>query len=81
MADDNDQTPATFRDAVMGKLLSRNYHLALIVIAVSAPALWWKKISGGEWVTISTVVLGMFRAGDAFVNWVNNKRGDKDGSS
>lgn len=63
-------------DSVIAKYLSRNYHLVLLVICVSAVAMFKHLMSGGEWVAVSTAVVTAFRAGDAMVEWLH-KRDDK----
>jgi uncharacterized membrane protein YjjP (DUF1212 family) len=61
---------------LLAKYLSRNYHLVLLVIGISAVALFQKLISGGEWATIATATIAAFRAGDAVVEWIH-KQGER----
>jgi uncharacterized membrane protein YjjP (DUF1212 family) len=60
-------------DNVFAKYLSRNYHLVLLVIGISAVALFYKLISGGEWVAIASACVAAFRAGDAVVEWLHTR--------
>ena len=60
-------------DGLLAKFLSRNYHMAMFVLVVSAVALFSHLVSGGEWVAVSTGVVTAFRAGDAVVNWLQTR--------
>jgi hypothetical protein len=60
-------------DGLLTKYLSRNYHLAVLVIGVSAFGLFRHLVSGGEWASIALGVITAFRAGDAMVNWLQTR--------
>jgi uncharacterized membrane protein YjjP (DUF1212 family) len=60
-------------DSLVAKYLSRNFHLVLLVIGISAVALFSRLITGGEWVAVSGACITAFRAGDAMVEWLHSR--------
>ena len=45
----------------MGKFKSRKFQLTLLVLILSSIFLTVSKLTGGEWITITTLVLGMYK--------------------
>ena len=48
----------------MSKLSSRSFWLAAVIVIATAWFVHVDKVSGGQWVTLSTVVLGLWQVGD-----------------
>ena len=65
-------------DSILAKYLSRNYHLVLLVIGVSALGLFYRLISGGEWVAVASACVAAFRIGDAVVEWIHKQNPPKE---
>ena len=57
----------------LSKYFSRNYHLVLLVISISAVALFHHLITGVEWASIATACVTAFRAGDAMVEYLHKR--------
>jgi hypothetical protein len=57
------------------KYLSRNWLLALLFgLTGCAVFAFTTKLTGGEFVNLAIGLTGIFRAGDAAVNWIQVKR-------
>lgn len=63
----------------MAKFLSRKFLLALIfTITGCAVFALTNKLSGGEWITLVGIIMGVFTAGDAAVNLIHRDKPDPD---
>lgn len=63
---------------LVDKLLSRNYHLALIAECGGLVAMFCRLLTGAQFVTLSLGIVTMFRAGDAVVNWIHRDSKEPD---
>ena len=63
-------------NVIIEKLLSRNYHLAILAMTGAFIGMYMKVLTGAEYVTLCVSVVGMFRAGDAVVNWIHAGKDD-----
>jgi hypothetical protein len=63
-------------DVFIEKFLGRNFHLAILVIALSYTLCLWGHMTGGEFAGVATAVFTAFRAGDAAVNWIRKDKPD-----
>jgi hypothetical protein len=61
-------------EGVVAKLLSRNYHLALLALIAGIVAMFENILSGPQYVSLALGIVTSFRAGDAIVNWINAKK-------
>lgn len=55
----------------MTKFKSRKFGLTIIALSLASIFLYFGKIGGGEWVTITTLALGMYKT----ANVMENKNG------
>jgi len=46
------------------KFRSRKFMFATTILALASLFLWLDKIGGGEWVTICTLIMGIYAAGN-----------------
>ncbi len=63
----------------MQKFLSRKFLLALIFTITGCSVFaFTTKLSGGEWITLVGIIMGVFTAGDAAVNLIHRNKPDPD---
>ena len=46
----------------MNKFKSRKFGLTILILTLASLFLYIDKLTGGEWITICTLVLGMYKA-------------------
>lgn len=51
----------------------RKYKAFWAVFLMSSAALFWDKLSGAEFVQLTTFVFGLYMAGNGFVHWANKE--------
>lgn len=63
----------------MQKFLSRKFLLALIFTVTGCTVFaFTSKLSGGEWITLVGIIMGVFTAGDAAVNLIHRDKSNPD---
>ena len=63
----------------MSKFFSRKFLLALIFTITGCSVFaFTSKLSGGEWITLVGIIMGVFTAGDAAVNLIHRNKPDPD---
>jgi hypothetical protein len=63
----------------MSKFWSRKFLLALIFSVTGCGVFaFTAKLTGGEWITLVGIIMGVFTAGDAAVNLIHRNKPDPD---
>lgn len=63
-------------NTMFAKFLGRNYHLALLICICAFYLCLKGRLSGGEYTALCGGIFSAFRAGDAVVNWIHQKKND-----
>lgn len=50
----------------MNRYYSRKFTLTAFASICAMVLCWYGKLSGGEWVTVQTMILGMYKAANVF---------------